>query len=49
MKQKHINIRIDEKLLERFEKALKQEGLTKTIFITLAIYKFVEEVEKKQK
>lgn len=45
--KKNINIRIDTDLLARFERALDQEGLSKTSFITHAIYDFVVRVEKK--
>jgi hypothetical protein len=48
MSRKEIHIAIPERLMERFEESLNQEGLTKTHFIVAKIQEFCEKVEEKQ-
>ncbi|KQL35444.1 methyltransferase [Bacillus sp. FJAT-25509] len=48
MKEKSIHFRINESFLERFEEALKYEGLTKTEVLTHAIQNFCVTVESRK-
>ena len=48
MGRKAIHFTIPERLMERFERCLEAEGLTKTVFLSSKIQEFCDRVESKK-